>query len=87
MGIYEDLLIPGTHKWEGVAIATINRMAHHHKITEQTVGGRHLVPLGLLGLAVFLGATGDCIGANQVIVWAHVPRCTLSSQVVMWYRL
>ncbi len=72
MGIYEDLLIPGTHKWEGVANA-INRMAFHHKITEQIVGGRHLVPLGLLDLAVFLGATGDCIVAIQVMVRAHVP--------------
>ncbi len=72
MGIYEDLLIPGTHKWEGVANG-INRMAHHHKITEQIVGGRHLVPLGLLDLAVFLGATGDCTEVNQVMVRAHVP--------------
>jgi hypothetical protein len=72
VGIYEDLLISGTHKWEGVANA-INGMAHHHKITEQIVGGRHLVPLGLLDVAVFLGATGDCTVANQVMVRAYVP--------------
>jgi hypothetical protein len=72
MGIYEDLLIPGTHKWERVAIA-INRMVHHHKITKQIAGERHLVPLGLLDLTVFLGATGDCKVANEVMVRAHVP--------------
>jgi hypothetical protein len=86
MGIYEDLLIPGTHKWEGVANG-INRMAHHHKITEQIVGGQHLVPLGLLDLAVFLGATGDCMVANQVMPGLMFHRCTKSSQVVMWYML
>jgi hypothetical protein len=75
-GVDQNLLVPRAHLREGAAKPG-DRVAHHHELSKQLVGSRHLLPLSFLNLPVLRRSAGDHVVPDQLVVGADVPPLDL----------